>query len=248
MQQRDSRIGKLGESGALTEIQRKILAARPGRTLNEIIEAGTVPEGARRQQLIDGLRDNYRDMSGIEDWTMTLDAYKPKTESERSALRIVKQKVQEWPRHLGSSIVLYGKDHGPGKTHLGVGYVIAVLNKPRLYRARWWRTADLLHGLELKRFDEESPLMEETRTAPLLVLDDINSINIASNRLQWVVETLYRIIDARYQRKLATVVTTNKSRPELEALFGGAITDRLPEHWWVEITGPSGRAERSNYE
>jgi len=244
--QRTGELIRLGDGPSLEVLKRSILARRPGRTWEDLITGPGLDPEQVRSAIREGLKQNYRALSGIENWAMTLTAYKPKTPAESAAAEVIRQRVQSWPKGREGSIVLWGEDNGPGKTHLGVAYAIAVLDLPRPYSVRWWRAADLFHGLELGRFDEESPVMEETRQCRLLVLDDLDKLNLSGNRQQWGLETLYRIVDARDHRDLATCVTTQlprEGRGSLREMFGRAITDRLPAHWWTRVAGPSGRAK-----
>jgi DNA replication protein DnaC len=58
-----------------------------------------------------------------------------------------------------------------------------------------------------------------------LVLDDLGR----ERPTEWAQETLYLLVNARYQECLATSLTTNLSPPELQARLGEPILDRLAE-------------------
>ncbi len=60
---------------------------------------------------------------------------------------------------------------------------------------------------------------------PLLVLDDFG----AHLGTQWAEETLYDLIDSRYEEGLSTIITSNKSIEELTEVAEGRIASRLKE-------------------
>jgi DNA replication protein DnaC len=58
-----------------------------------------------------------------------------------------------------------------------------------------------------------------------LVLDDLGR----ERPTEWAQETLYLVVNARYQECLATSLTTNLSPVELQARLGEPILDRFAE-------------------
>lgn len=103
--------------------------------------------------------------------------------------------------------LLLGKP-GNGKTHLS----IAALNRwlERGNAGYFWKVPDWLAWLKRFVFDEQMmPLdlaLENYRRMGLLVFDDLG----AENATDWASEQLYRVIDARYDAKAPTIVTSNQ--------------------------------------
>ncbi len=78
---------------------------------------------------------------------------------------------------------------------------------------------------------------EEIRNVNLLVLDDLG----AHNATQWAAEKLFQVIDYRYTRKLATVVTTNLDLEDLDDRIRSRLQD--PDLvTTVRITAPDYRS------
>lgn len=122
-------------------------------------------------------------------------------------------------------LLLKGKC-GTGKTHLAVSILreTAEAGIPGMFVV----VPDLL-GKMRASFDRKDGKADEivttAKNAPLLVLDDLG----AENPRPWVVELVYVLINHRYEHMLPTVITTNYSGKELEAVFGRRIMSRLAE-------------------
>ena len=116
--------------------------------------------------------------------------------------------------------------YGTGKTHLAVAILreTAEAGIPGMFVV----VPDLL-GKMRASFDRKDGKADElvttAKNAPLLVLDDLG----AENPRPWVVELVYVLINHRYEHMLPTVITTNYSGNELEAVFGRRIMSRLAE-------------------
>jgi DNA replication protein DnaC len=116
---------------------------------------------------------------------------------------------------------------GTGKTHLSVaitralidrGVSAVIVNVPLLLLT----FRGTFRGDRPERFDQMLDLLCRCEH---LVLDDLGR----ERPTEWVQETLYLVVNARYQECLATSVTTNLSPVELGARLGEPILDRLGE-------------------
>lgn len=71
----------------------------------------------------------------------------------------------------------------------------------------------------------EHGIKERYKIAPLLVLDDIG---LGGKVSDWFLQTLYSIVNYRYDNLLPTVITSNLSLKELDEVFGDSrITSRI---------------------
>lgn len=104
---------------------------------------------------------------------------------------------------------------GTGKTHLAV----AAMHEFGMDRAYFWKVPEFLDWLRNKAYGENAgwtidALTQSYRTQPfLLVLDDLG----VENGTDWAHEQLYRVLDARYEYELPTIITTNQRRDKLDA-------------------------------
>jgi DNA replication protein DnaC len=116
---------------------------------------------------------------------------------------------------------------GTGKTHLAVavtralidrGVSAVIANVPMLLLT----FRGTFSGDRPERFEQ---LLELLCRCEHLVLDDLGR----ERPTEWARETLYLVVNARYQECFATSLTTNLSPAELQARLGEPILDRLAE-------------------
>lgn len=134
------------------------------------------------------------------------------------------------PRH--EWLVLSG-NHGTGKTHLAVAIANFRLEQGR--PAVFIVVPDLLDRLRATfsptsdiTYDE---LFESARETELLILDDLG----AQSSTPWAQEKLYQIINERYNRRLATVITSNLRLDDMEMRLRSRIGDTtLADNYWIQ--------------
>lgn len=128
---------------------------------------------------------------------------------------------------------------GTGKTHLAAALTHYIAD--RGVRVKFGNITDLLHGMR-RSFQGEEDLVSEIKTIPVLVLDDLGK----EMDTEWVKETIYSIINYRYENMLSTVVTTNLYMKELQKRLGEATVSRLKEmckDTYVNMNGEDYRLE-----
>jgi len=112
--------------------------------------------------------------------------------------------------------------------------VACLVNKliNREIRVLFGNVIDLLGRLR-RSYDEDAQeeewrVIDELINVPLLVIDDLGKEKVS----EWVEQTLYRIVDARYRENKALVITSNFSLSELEGRYdevGPALVSRIAE-------------------
>lgn len=113
---------------------------------------------------------------------------------------------------------------GVGKTHLAAAIANSQIGKmPVLFISCPDFLFELREGISKK--GRPSHLFDLARRVQLLILDDIG----AEKSSEWVQETLFVLINYRYECMLPTIFTTNCSFAELEEKLGQRIVSRIVE-------------------
>ena len=124
-------------------------------------------------------------------------------------------------------LYLYGKC-GTGKTH--VAYAIANYCHEKKLKTMFYSSTDLLREIK-QDFDEDKKYVPSDQTNfaeilkfnGLLIIDDIGS----EKPTEWAIETLYAIINKRYEAVYPTIFTSNFTLEELAGRLGDRIVSRI---------------------
>ena len=185
-------------------------------------------------------------------------SFHPENESQNTALKTAKQFVKNYPvQDLG---LLFIGPCGVGKTHLAVAVIRELIEKKGV-GCVFYDFRDLIREIQ-GTFTPESSLSESDILAPvleseILVLDELG----AKRPTAWVEETIFYIINQRYNQKRLTVFTTNyldseeeedgrdsfykKGGESLVDRIGVRLRSRLYEMCW--IIGMSGEDYRKKH-
>lgn len=136
--------------------------------------------------------------------------------------------------YCGVLVILGG--YGTGKTHLACACLHTNTN------GRYIDMPTLEVELECSRDfsakENKADILQKYTKPALLVLDEIGRFQNPQAERQ----ALYFIINARYNRKLNTILVSNLNRKEFGEYIGNATADRIAEkRVLVELTGESYR-------
>lgn len=171
----------------------------------------------------------------------TFDNFRPSAQSQR-----IYTYAKNWAMHYPEQergLFFFGS-YGCGKTHLAVASLLEV-------RRRYEKDALFLvvptFLQELKSLFQDGKRFQEHLTryqcATLLVIDDLGEGQKVNGTLtSWVKETLFSLINYRYEHDLKTILTSHYPPPELEHVLGMATVSRLCEMCdFLEIDDPDYR-------
>lgn len=142
----------------------------------------------------------------------TLDGYETDfrgaNQSLGKALLTARRFVDEFPHDTGGKGLLFTGSIGVGKTHLAVG-VLRRLVQEKGCRGLFCDYRELLKNIQNSYNPQvnttELELLRPVFSADVLVLDDLG----AQKPNEWVWDTVALILNARYNDKQTTIVTTN---------------------------------------
>lgn len=113
-------------------------------------------------------------------------------------------------------------DVGTGKTHLAASIAHYCMDHGVI--VKFGNITDIFQSLR-NAFTRDEDILSEVKAVPLLVLDDLGK----EYTTEWTNETIYSIINYRYEHMLSTVVTTNLTLAEMQEKIGEATVSRLME-------------------
>lgn len=126
--------------------------------------------------------------------------------------------------HSNSPSVMMMGDTGLGKTHLSLAIANRVME--RGYSVVYTSAPDLFRKLQNEFYGKGEPganTMDVLMVASLLIIDDLG----AELENQFVVSTLYNIVNTRLNAGRPVIISTNLTPKELEGRYSNRIASRL---------------------
>ena len=132
--------------------------------------------------------------------------FKPLNATHRDAVKIANKLVSNYP--VQESGLLFQGPCGVGKTHLAVAIIQDLIWKKNV-PCYFYDFRQLMRDLQ-NSYSSDSPMTESEVLAPVfemkvMVLDELG----AKRTTPWVEETIFYIINHRYNNKQLTIFTTN---------------------------------------
>ncbi|MCS6835235.1 MAG: ATP-binding protein [Anaerolineae bacterium] len=160
--------------------------------------------------------------------TMTLDNFDANSHLGRDQYDNLKKVVGaavEFSQKLNGWLMFIG-EHGTGKTHLAAG-IANYVSRQTTQKVLFFDVAELMSDLR-STFDSEraisaDKLIGELQEADLLVLENIPADNPKS---AWTQEKLFQILEVRYIRQSATVLTSFEPLEKLSARLRVRLLDQ----------------------
>jgi len=166
--------------------------------------------------------------------------FKVLNDDQKDALKISKKFVENYPvQDVG---LLFMGPCGVGKTHLAVAILQELILKKDA-RCIFYDFRELIREIQ-STFTADSTLTESDVLGPVfqsevLVLDELG----AKRTSAWVEETVFYIINSRYNNKKVTIFTTNYLDPDK---LSSQEEDRRDPYWQKKMGGGTGSKAESD--
>ncbi len=161
--------------------------------------------------------------------TFDLSYYPAEGKNGQPSPRYRAEKILEYCRSYAQMLGQHSKNlllmggTGIGKTHLSIAIANVAVRCGK--SVTFGTSQNILSDLESEHFGKEPARydLESVTTDDLLVIDDLGT----EFQSQFVLSTLYNIINTRIMASLPTVINTNYDMQTLEEMYGRRITSRL---------------------
>lgn len=189
-------------------------------------------EAANRRKMLRIERLIGKSGMGARFQRRTFETYICFTAEQSARLKECKEYADNFDTYLedGTGLFIAGSV-GTGKTHLAAAIANKLLQSgiPVIFRT----AIDMFLDIRRSYSGEvsESDVLNEYKTVPLLVIDDLGKEKMT----EWAASTLYGIVNARYENMKPIIVTTNFTSKDLLESLGDeptraqAILSRLME-------------------
>jgi len=130
--------------------------------------------------------------------------------------------LREWTGDDGEMAFIFGGP-GTGKTHMAVATALRWINA-RGWGCKFVVVSDWLQDIKTGFNDQTAAnALHRAREAKLLIFDDLG----AEMATDWVRDTVYSVINHRYNEMKPTLVTSNLTPDEISSKYHDRLASRL---------------------
>ncbi|WP_292992559.1 ATP-binding protein [Nitrosomonas sp.] len=159
------------------------------------------------------------------------DNYETSTDVQKKALHQCKSFAENFAIHRknGACLLLCGRP-GTGKNHLATAISKKLLSDG--FSVLRVKASQYLDAYWAKSFEEREGWLNDIAKVDLIMIDEIGR----SSNAKSAQDAFFRLIDARYEAQLPTMIATNMNRDELIEVLGEATYDRFRQGGSTRIT------------
>lgn len=159
------------------------------------------------------------------------DNYRTQSDSQKKVLEKCRSFAENFQRYhrTGACLLLCGRP-GTGKNHLATAISKRVLSDG--YSVLRIKASQYLDAYWAKSFEDREGWLSEMAKVDLIMIDEIGR----SSNAKSAQDAFFRLIDARYEAELPTMLATNLNRDELIEVLGDATYDRMTQGGSVRLT------------
>lgn len=159
------------------------------------------------------------------------DNYKTATENQKKVLEKCKSFAENFQRYhkSGACLLLCGRP-GTGKNHLATAISKRLLSDG--YSVLRIKASQYLDAYWSKGFEDREGWLNDMAKVDLIMIDEIGR----SSNAKSAQDAFFRLIDARYEAELPTMLATNLNREELIDVMGDATYDRMTQGGSIRLT------------
>jgi len=174
----------------------------------------------------------------------TFEGYRPEDDKQRKVLGVCVSYAEQFNKHYsdGRSLLLLG-NVGTGKTHLAAAIAQHVIANgfTAVYRTVYGILQHVKGSFDREAEYNESEAFKAFIDPHLLVIDEVG----ATKSSEFEQQTLFNIINGRYEQKIPTIVISNLMPEELVSALGERCVDRLREGGGIAQVFTWGSARKS---
>jgi DNA replication protein DnaC len=161
----------------------------------------------------------------------SFDSYIAVTDEQRHVLARCMSYARDFSaaKEAGACLILCGHP-GTGKNHLATAISKHLLESG--YSVLRVKASQYLDAYWSKGFDERESWVRSMAAVDLLMIDEIGR----SSNAKTAQDAFFRLLDARYEAQLPSLLATNLTRAELVEVLGDATYDRLTQGGGVRLT------------